>query len=543
MELLTSAVARRKCFPAWRKCFAAPFSRFKAQIPTLDGFYSSSLGSVILGVVRLSRFAFMLVCSLWLILAQGCGGGGGNIPDRGFVEVRVDWPARGRYVPPYANSIVATLTVGPVQYQATLNRSGDEGYQGAVQFSSAIPVGTRSLSVEAFTEINGTGTKVAFGSRQVLVQSNQITTVVVSGDLQTTIDHLVIDGQPLAVTTGNQLQINGHAEDASNALILLPATAFAWSVTQGANAGSITPSGLFTALSSGTATVRVAEEGAQKEVTTAVVVTDPPEWLAFQRNSSGSPSFIWRMNIDGTGVSQLTFDVGQVGDRFPAVSPNGTKIVFTRRPLGSIGMGNIWIMNSDGTAQTQLTTGDQDDEAAWSPNGLQIAFFRGDPEQIWKMNSDGTGQVQLTATAYNIQPSWSPDGLKIAFQGNPLSQNDDIWVMNSNGSGVTRLTTADGQDGYPSWTRDGRIIFESSGRQALYIMNADGTNQVELIPFGSWDHIFQAAVSLDGSKIACEVSIGGDHEILLFNVDGSGGTNLSNSPTTSDLHPSFRGSP
>jgi TolB protein len=481
------------------------------------------------------------------LITVGCGGGGGGgIPDPGFVEVRVDWPARGRYVPPYANSIVATLTAGSIQYQATLNRSGDQSYQGGVQFPSAIPVGTHALAVEAFTGTNGSGTKVAVGARQVVVQSNQTAIVAVSGDLQTTIDHLVIDGQPIAVTTGNQLQVNGHAEDAGNVLILLPATAFSWSIAQGSNVGSISAGGLFTGLAAGTATVRLAEEGAQKETTAQIAVTDPPEWFVIHRTARFvvEPYLLWRMNVDGSGLVQLTVDVGQVGDRHPARSPDGTKIAFARMPQGSTGRGNIWVMNNDGSGLVQLTTGGQDDDPSWSPDGLQIAFFRGDPEQIWKMNADGSGQAQLTSTSYNIQPTWSPDGQKIAFQGNPVSQGDDIYVMNSDGSNVQRLTTAAGQDGYPCWTRAGRIIFQSEGRRGLYIMDADGSNQVELVPFGSWDYMYQAAVTFDGSKFACEVDIGsGNREIFLFNIDGSGATNVSDSASTADFHPSFRGSP
>lgn len=482
----------------------------------------------------------------------GCGGSGaGENPVEGFLQVAITWPSRGRYVPPYANSLVARLTAGQVNHQVTINRSGDQGYDATSMFPSAIPAGSHVLQVEAFTGLDGTGTKVAAGTRSVEVIAGQTVTVAVSADLQSTIDHLVINGQPLSVLVGEQLQLTGHAEDSSNALLLLPNTAFTWSITQGSSAASITSQGLLTGLSEGTSTVKMAEPGAQVEVTADVQVSNPPDWFVFHKAAPSSPYLLWRMNIDGTGLTQLTSDVGQVGDRHPAVSPDGTKIAFVRMPLGSSGRGNIWVMNANGSGLAQLTTGDADDDPAWSPNGLQLAFSRGNPEQIWKMNSDGTGQVPLTATNYNVQPSWSPDGLRIAFQANPNSQNEDIYVMNADGSGVQRLTDSPGQDGYPCWTRDGRIIFQSEGRMGLYIMDGDGSNQVELIPFGVtvggvvFEGFYQAAVSFDNSKIVVEAmsSPPGQRELLMFEINGSGGLNLSNSTQASEFHPSFRGLP
>src|SRR4030042_2832495 len=107
----------------------------------------------------------------------------------------------------------------------------------------------------------------------------------------------------------------------------------------------------------------------------------------------------------------------------------------------------IYVMNADGTGQTNLTNypGANDYNPAWSPDGSKIAFYsyRDDNVEIYVMNADGSGQTRLTYYAENdAGPSWSPDGSKIAFTrvnaDPPLYF--DIYVMNADGSGQTKLT-------------------------------------------------------------------------------------------------------
>jgi Tol biopolymer transport system component len=134
----------------------------------------------------------------------------------------------------------------------------------------------------------------------------------------------------------------------------------------------------------------------------------------------------------------------------------------------------------------------QINQSAWAgtfpgPNG-QIAFAKGsgmdpDTDEIYVMNADGSEQTQLTDNdVSDLYPSWSPDGEKIAF----ASERDGggIYVMNADdGSDVTRLTT-EGVD--PSWSPDGEKIAFTSFRDAddesefnaIYVMNADDGSDV-----------------------------------------------------------------
>ncbi len=177
----------------------------------------------------------------------------------------------------------------------------------------------------------------------------------------------------------------------------------------------------------------------------------------------------------------------------PSPGPRG-RIVFHSERTGDF---EIWVMNDDGSKQTQLTHAKgRDIEPAWSPDGTQIVFAsaRDDPEnlQLYIMNADGSDQRPLLPfePSDNWSPAWSPDGKKIAYQSN-RDRSFEIYVVNVDGTGRTRLTGADPGEGgevrpnnsMPNWSPDGRrIVFVSDrdGNHEIYVMNADGSNQRRL---------------------------------------------------------------
>ena len=211
------------------------------------------------------------------------------------------------------------------------------------------------------------------------------------------------------------------------------------------------------------------------------------------------------------------------------VAGTNGKIAFTSDRDGNF---EIYVMNPDGTGQTRLTENSAgDSQPSWSPDASKIAFSSdrdGDPE-IYTMNSDGTDVTKLSDNNVpDTQPAWSPDGTKIAFVSSIDSGGFgtvQIHVMNADdGQELVRLTdiSDDQDDRYPTWSPDGtRIAFDRAvvGEHALFSMNADGSGINQLTEWG--DITDGLSWSPDGEKIV--YSYGEFRSILTIDADDGGG--------------------
>ena len=94
---------------------------------------------------------------------------------------------------------------------------------------------------------------------------------------------------------------------------------------------------------------------------------------------------------------------------------------------------------------------------------------RSGSRQVWVMNVDGSNQTQLT-NAPNIggeNPSWSPNGRTIVFDSDrDEAGNLDIWAMKADGSAQVRLTDSPALDALPSFSPNGKLIVFVSDRTA-----------------------------------------------------------------------------
>jgi Tol biopolymer transport system component len=164
---------------------------------------------------------------------------------------------------------------------------------------------------------------------------------------------------------------------------------------------------------------------------------------------SGYPQ-IFVSNADGSGATQRTNGSGAYA---PDWSPDGTRIAFNQ-PFS--GAPEIYVMDPDGGNQVQLTHELQQGAwtygPSWSPDGAKIAFtrtYQGQQYEIYSMNANGSGLVNLTDN-YVGPPdytriddeaaAWSPDGAQIAFvRSTNNSGGGHIFIMNANGSGAREL--------------------------------------------------------------------------------------------------------
>ncbi|MCX6046670.1 MAG: hypothetical protein NT075_16315 [Chloroflexi bacterium] len=100
-------------------------------------------------------------------------------------------------------------------------------------------------------------------------------------------------------------------------------------------------------------------------------------------------------------------------------------------------------------------SGDEYDPV-WSPDNKLIAYVANGTgnDEIWVMNSDGTGQKQLTVNTWewDKHPTWSPDGQKIVFYSNRTGKRQ-LWSMNPDGSAQTLLSNGQFEEWDPIWIK------------------------------------------------------------------------------------------
>lgn len=209
--------------------------------------------------------------------------------------------------------------------------------------------------------------------------------------------------------------------------------------------------------------------------------------LVFHSKRDGENEQIYTATRTGQTITRLTDNSAK--DTDPAWSPDGTKIAFVSDRDG--GDREIYVMNADGSDQTRITDHVGDDmDPAWSPDGSRIAIRRnvsGNNEIFLIDAADGGNPVNLTKhEASDFEPEFSPDGSKIAFQrytsGSGVGFGNEVFLMNADGSGQVNLTDNVNSinDGRPSFSPDGsRIAFDSNrndGRFELYTMKLDGSD-------------------------------------------------------------------
>lgn len=157
---------------------------------------------------------------------------------------------------------------------------------------------------------------------------------------------------------------------------------------------------------------------------------------------------------------------------------------------------------------------------------IQLLFVRNG--LIYRTNILG-GDVRVLSTRGDASsPAWSADGQRIAYRRFSFEENSTgLYVMNADGTNEVRRAE---QFHSPSWSPDGTRLAVATGGCwydcQVSLLNVDDTSSV---PVSFADMAAQPAWSPDGKKIAF-VSLSGDdgsHELQVKHTDGTGLTVIS----------------
>ncbi|HEX8245110.1 MAG TPA: hypothetical protein VF541_16485 [Longimicrobium sp.] len=244
---------------------------------------------------------------------------------------------------------------------------------------------------------------------------------------------------------------------------------------------------------------------APKRVGTAALTVAAPPVVVFDR-LVGSNRDVWRVDLDGQNLVQLTSDVAD--DQDPTVA-QGTVVFVSYRS----GNGDLWSVPLAGGANVRLTSTPADETTpALSPDGTRLAYAYVENEitklytaaanganpqraapafgfsgtiETWPSwasahllafvsTPSGTADIfELSGTAApsllaggntaEVEPAWSPDGKTLAFVST-RGGGVDIYLLNVASGAVTQLTSGPGSKSQPAWTADGRVVYtENAG--------------------------------------------------------------------------------
>jgi gamma-glutamyltranspeptidase len=193
-------------------------------------------------------------------------------------------------------------------------------------------------------------------------------------------------------------------------------------------------------------------------------------------------------------------------------------------------------------------------DPAWAPGlpgthgaGGRIALSIHD--QLWTLSADGRDPRAVVRWAdhgggLERDPSWSRDGRQLAFAARLDAGGFDLYVVDARGGAPRRLTALPGDERWPSWLPDGRLVFagRDRGQWDLFLIDPrDPAPAMDRLTDTTTDET-EPSVSPDGRLVAFVSpldSADGEADLWLLELSGRVAVGA-NGPTRPDPVPLVR---
>ena len=208
-------------------------------------------------------------------------------------------------------------------------------------------------------------------------------------------------------------------------------------------------------------------------------------------------------NTDSLFKDLDVFDLQYVSN--PQINPDGSVIVYRRMSFDILkdrSVGNLWIVNSDGTNHQKLTSIESAEfGAVWSPSGDRIAFISSTDQGpeiyvYWKNSSKYARISQLDGSPSNL--TWSQNGEKLAFTMKVNTPPPVLIKMPKKPTGAKWAKTARITD---------RLYHEADGKGYIdngfthvFLISAEGSG-ISQLTSGDFNHVGPLSWSKSNSKI------------------------------------------
>ncbi|MGQ0735092.1 MAG: protein kinase domain-containing protein [Acidobacteriota bacterium] len=286
--------------------------------------------------------------------------------------------------------------------------------------------------------------------------------------------------------------------------------------------------------------------------------------IASDTTGEGRPDALFTIAVETGEKRQLTDPSSPaLADTNPAVSPDGSSLLFLRRATWAFGELHVLRLRVDmtpaGAVRPVRVARLKPDTATWLPDGDGILVSalaggaalwrvssagRGEPRRVpfvgedgvmpatsraqpgrpgrlvyvrsftdentWRIDTSAAGAqtesaavVAIASTKADIHPQFSPDGRRVAFTST-RSGAWEIWTSEPDGSNAAQLTFLDAPTGTgaPTWSPDGRLIAfasDAEGQFDIFVVPSAGGKPRNVTSHPAIEHV--PAFSSDGRWI------------------------------------------